>query len=261
VKVKRWRADFFALPPISVLRRRFARYISFVRARFTFKSELGLHLTLIVVLFVGAIWLFGGVAEDVVTGDPLVRLDVKIADWFHARTSPHLTRFMLVVTDAHGTQAMSFMTAALALYLGLRRQWYWLLTLVFVAPGGMLISVLLKRLFMRNRPDLDDPILTLVSYSFPSGHVTGATLFYGFLAAYLASSVRSWRWQVLLVFSAGALILLVGLTRIYLGVHYFSDVIAAAAGGTAWLALCLVAVEAFRRNRQKAQRNVGARRT
>jgi membrane-associated phospholipid phosphatase len=257
VNVKRRRASFFALPPISFLRHRFAPYIAFIHARLTSRKEPGLHLTLTVVLFVGAVWLFAGVAEDVVTGDPLVKLDVKITDWFHARTSPFFTRFMLIVTDAHGTQGMSFLTAALALYLGLRRKWYWLLTLVIAVPGGMVISMLLKQLFMRNRPDLRDPILTLASYSFPSGHVVGATLFYGFLAAYLASSVRSWRWQVVLVFSACAFILLVGVTRIYLGVHYFSDVIAAAAAGIAWLALCLIAVDALKRNRQKAHRSAG----
>ena len=250
--VNRRRAGFWARLLISFLRRRSAPYIAFIQARLTSKSELGLHLTLIVALFVGAIWIFGGVAEDVVSGDPLVELDVKIADWVHARTTPYLTRLMLLFTDVHGTQGMSFLTAALALYLGLRRKWYWLLTLVIVVPGGMLVSVLLKYVFMRDRPDLGDPILTLASYSFPSGHVAGATLLYGFLAAYLGSQVRSRRWRVVFVFSACGLVLLVAVTRIYLGVHYFSDVVAAAAGGTAWLALCLIAVEALRQRRRKA---------
>jgi membrane-associated phospholipid phosphatase len=93
----------------------------------------------------------------------------------------------------------------------------------------MLINVLLKGVFLRDRPSFSDPILTLAGYSFPSGHVAGATLFYGVLAAFLASNVRTWRSRVLIVLAACVLVILVGITRIYLGLHHLSDVVAAAA--------------------------------
>ncbi len=125
----------------------------------------------------------------------------------------------------------------------------------------MLVNVLLKHVFLRDRPTLSDHILTLASYSFPSGHVAAATLFYGVLAVFLASNIRTLRWRALIVTAAGALVILVGITRIYLGVHYFSDVVAAAAASTAWLVLCLLAIDALRRRRQKTQRDAGARRT
>ncbi len=75
-------------------------------------------------------------------------------------------------------------------------------------------------------------------------------MFYGVLAALLASRLSTWRARAPIVIAACVMVILVGITRIYLGVHYFSDVVAAAAWGTAWLALCLIAMDALRRRRK-----------
>ena len=228
--------------------RRFAPQIDFVRARLARDSRLGLRLTLSVLLFIGATWLFGGIAEDVVTGDPLVEVDRQIAHWFHAHATPGLTRWMLIVTDAYGITAIGVLGLIFGLYLWWRRSWYRLLTLAIVLPGGMVMNLLLKQIFRRDRPSLDDPLLSLATYGFPSGHVTGATLFYGVLAAYLASGLSTWRRQLPIFLGAGFLVMVAGLTRIYLGVHYFSDVVAAAAWSVAWLVMWLVAVDTMFRS-------------
>lgn len=110
------------------------------------------------------------------------------------------------------------------------------------------MNLLLKQIFRRDRPSLDDPLLSLATYGFPSGHVTGATLFYGVLAAYLASGLSTWRRQLPIFLGAGFLVMVAGLTRIYLGVHYFSDVVAAAAWSVAWLVMWLVVVDAMCRS-------------
>ncbi len=245
-----------AEPRINVLRRRFAAQIAFAQARLDPDSELGLRLTLGVVLLVGATWLFGGVAEDVVTGDPLVEVDAWISRWFHLHATPGVTWVMLLISHLHGTTGISLLALALALYLAWRKQGYWLLTLLVALPAGMLINLLLKEIFLRARPSFSDPILTLTTYSFPSGHVVGATLFYGVLAAIIVASLRSWSRRVLVVMCAGALVILVGITRVYLGVHYFSDVVAAAAWSTAWLVLCLIAMDALRRRRAGRDKEV-----
>ncbi len=177
-----------------------------------------------VLLFIGATWLFAGIAEDVVTGDPLIDADRKISAWFHAHATPALTWGMLLVTNTHGTIAISIMGLAFGLYLWRRRLSCWLVTLAFVLPGGMLLNVLLKQIFRRDRPSLDTALLSLSTYSFPSGHVTGATLFYGLLAAFLASRVPAWGSRAAIFLFAGCIVIMVGISRIYLGVHYFSDV-------------------------------------
>ncbi|MEP6823953.1 MAG: phosphatase PAP2 family protein [Ramlibacter sp.] len=223
----------------------FRPQLTFVKARFSRLGPLGLRLTVSVLLFIAATWLFAGIAEDVVTGDPLVLADQQITEWFHAHATPGITRWMLLVTHAHGTLGISLMGLALALYLTWRRIWSWLLTLAVALPGGMVLNVIFKHIFRRTRPSFDDPLLTLLSYSFPSGHVTGSALLYGVLASFLASRVKTWFARMLIFAGACLMVIAVGTTRIYLGVHYFSDVVAAAAWSTAWLVMWLTAADLF----------------
>ncbi len=241
----RWWQTFAADPRFAAARRRYSPQIAFLGARLARDNRLGLRLTLSVLLFIGATWLFGGIAEDVVTGDPLIEVDRAITRWFHAHANPVLTRWMLIVTNAHGTVAISIMGLAFGLYLWWGKHRYWFFSLAFVLPGGMLLNVLLKQVFRRDRPNFDTPLLSLATYSFPSGHVTGATLLYGLLAAFLASRLPTWGSRAAVVLCAGFLVIVVGITRIYLGVHHFSDVVAAAAWSVAWLTMWLVAVDAL----------------
>jgi undecaprenyl-diphosphatase len=80
-----------------------------------------------------------------------------------------------------------------------------------------------------------------------------ATVFYGTLCALIVSRIVFWRWRVLAIVAAGVMILLVGFSRIYLGAHYLSDVLAAIAEGLAWIAFCLLAVGELERRRKWKQ--------
>jgi len=92
-------------------------------------------------------------------------------------------------------------------------------------------------------------LLSLLTYSFPSGHTAAATVFYGLLACYLVRRVHAWRARVAIALAAAAMVVLVALSRMYLGAHYLSDVLAAAAEGAAWLAICITAVSTLHRRR------------
>jgi len=220
-----------------------------MKVRLSPTGYLGLHLTLGALVLIGASWLFGGIAEDVVNGDPLTLVDAQIAAWFHARAIPSLTLSMRFISDVHDVLGITILASLLALFLIWKRNWYWVLALALVVPGGMLLNVLMKHAFGRARPSFDDPILTLATYSFPSGHVAAATLFYGLLAAFLIPRIAQWRWRVLVVLVAFLIVTLVALSRLYLGAHYLSDVLAAFAEGIAWLALCLTTLFTLRRRR------------
>jgi membrane-associated phospholipid phosphatase len=245
-------------PEMLALRARYAGPIAFVRARLSPQGYLGLKLTVAALVLVAFSWLFGGIAEDVVSGDPLTLLDLVLAQWFANHVAPSLAGTMLVVSGLHGLPSMSVLFAVTAAVLAWRRNWSWLMVLVLSVPGGMLVNVLMKLAFHRARPVSDHPLLVLTSYSFPSGHVAGATLFYGLLAAMYASGDGRWGRKVMAVLGATALVALVALSRMVLGVHYLSDVLAAFAEGVAWLTVCIVGVRTYWQYRAGNQRGGSA---
>lgn len=197
------------------------------------------------VIVASAVGLFGYVAMAVVNGGPLTVTDAHVAGWLHAQSSPPVTQAMLVITHIHDTIPITIAVALVAVYLALKRNWFWLLCVGVSVPFGMLLNVALSHTFQRVRPIFDDPLLVMTTYSFPSGHVAGATLFYGVLAALFVSRTRNQQWRAAIVLAAGAMVTLVALTRLYLGVHYLSDVLAAFAEGIAWLAICLTSIQAW----------------
>ena len=245
---------FLRRPLIAALRLRFTSQIGFFHARLSPSSYLGLNLTLGALVLIGASWLFGGIAEDVATGDPLTMIDVRVANWFHGHATPVLTQCMLFITNLHGPAAISVLMILAAGYLVWKRDWFWFTGLLVTVPSGMLLNVLVKYAFHRARPVFDHPLLVVSSYSFPSGHAAGTTLFYGVLAAMLISKIAAWRSRVIIVLTTMALIFLVSLSRVYLGVHYLSDVLGGFAEAMAWLTLCLVGIHTYWQHRAGNQR-------
>ena len=136
--------------------------------------------------------------------------------------------------------------------LAKRRKWYWVLALGLTVGGGMLLNVVLKLIFHRQRPVWEDPLVTITSNSFPSGHAAAATLFYGFLTIYVVSHVTELWLRVTCVIASVLMVALVAFSRMYLGVHYLSDVLAAISISTAWLVLCLWGVRTYSNKRRAA---------
>jgi undecaprenyl-diphosphatase len=209
------------------------------------RARLVLQLRLGAVVFVASALLFGLIAEDVVSGDRLTLLDVRVAEWLHLHASTGMTRSMLLVSQLHSTVAMTVYTLAIGVLAFKRQQWRRILTLALCMGGGLLLNVLMKLAFHRARPQFADPIITLSSYSFPSGHVAASTIFYTLGVVWVFGRTPAVHWRLLAVIGAALAILLVAFSRMYLGVHYLSDVAAAFAEGIAWLTLCLVALDAF----------------
>lgn len=228
---------------------RFASLLLFLRARVARDQYLGLHLTVGVLVLIVSALIFGKIAEDVVTLDRITVFDVQVAQWFHARATPLFTTIVLLFTHLHSTPGILALTSLLAIYWVRLKAWDWLLTLVLTVPIGMLLNVLLKNIFQRVRPVFDAPLVTLNTYSFPSGHTAAATLLYGVLAAWLISRQPAWPWRVVTALLAASMVALVALSRVYLGAHYLSDVLAAMAASICWLTFSLTAVDTSRRRK------------
>lgn len=178
--------------------------------------------------------------------------DLPLSAWFHANPNPAVTQLMLLITHWHSTTGVLAMSAVLGIALWRWHRPWWLLALLLSVPGGLLLNVAVKNLVQRARPHFDDPVLTLSTYSFPSGHTAGATLFYGFLTALVFTHPAARRWRGPMLAVAVAMVALVGLSRIYLGLHYFTDVVGAIVEGLLWLGLCLAGVQALWRQRTGA---------
>lgn len=182
---------------------------------------------------------FAAIAVMVADHDPILQRDLQVLVWLHTHGNAVFTAFLLAVSDLHSLAGIAAISAILAIALARRHKWYWVLSLVLAIGGGMLLNMAIKLSFHRLRPVWNDPILTLTTPSFPSGHTAAATLFYGFLAAYLVSHVSGTLARVAVVVACVAMVALVAFSRMYLGVHYPSDVLAAMSASSAWLVLCL----------------------
>jgi undecaprenyl-diphosphatase len=224
----------------------------FVEARLTPGDEFGLHLTAGAALMMAAVAVFAEVAEDVAENDGVAAFDRHVSDWMHAHAQEPYTSLMWLFTHLHSVAGMVLLVLLAGLFFWRRARphgRYWLLALVLSVPGGMLLNVALKHIYQRARPVFEEPMLTLATYSFPSGHTVAATLFWGLMASYAVMAGGRWRVRCALAGAATLMVLLTGISRIYLGAHYPSDVLAAMVEGCGWLAVCITGCSTLRRRR------------
>src|SRR5881275_3471823 len=116
----------------------------------------------------------------------------------------------------------------------------------------MLLNELVKQLVHRHRPFVDGPYVDWSGYSFASGHTIGATLLYGQLLLFVLPALKTRHLRLLSIFSAVFLVLLVGFSRIALGAHFLTDVLAAIIFGIVWLMLCMALARPLRRSRSRS---------
>ncbi len=209
----------------------------------------GGQLLLGLLLFIGTTLTLAALAEHVMTGRPLTMVDQQLSAWLARNRTPALTTFFIIVTSFGSTAVAVIVAVALGVYLLKRRQKYWFAATTLTIAGGTLLNRMLKLAFQRARPELDDPIRTFAGYSFPSGHTVAATVVFGAIALLLFVRVKSKRARVLVMLFASLLILMVGFSRIYLGAHYLTDVLAAIAEGIAWMSLSFTFVTFLKRRR------------
>jgi undecaprenyl-diphosphatase len=180
--------------------------------------------------------------------NPLAGADHQIAGWFHAHLSQALVNLLRVFSELGSAQWIGIVLFLAVAFFVWKRAWPALVTIIVAVPGGMLLNELLKLAVHRHRPFLDGWFVDWSGYSFASGHTIGATLLYGQLLLFLLPLMKSKRWQRLSILSAAMLVMLVGFSRIALGAHYLSDVIAAFFLGILWLMICALLLRPMRRS-------------
>lgn len=171
---------------------------------------------------------FAFVALEMTTGG-LAAFDSAVAGWVRALVNPRFTRLMLVITDLGSAPFVIGLTALAALCLFARREWGDGLGVAAASLASWQLEIRLKMVFQRPRPEL--PYLSpATGYSFPSGHAAvTAALFLTLALVFSRHASRAAR--ALALSGAGLLTLLVGISRVSLGVHHPSDVLAGFAAG------------------------------
>ena len=198
-----WREALLAYPPVARLRRRYDAQLRWLLRRLTPGQYLGLHLTVGLLAAGGSLWLFGGLVEDLLTGDPIVRFDRVLDDYLHAHATPHLTTFFLILTASGSIEVIGLLGVIVAAFLAWRRRWLFLGSWLAAVAGSAVLNQLLKGLFERPRPHFEHPLLIETSYSFPSGHAMESFVAYGMLAYFAVLALRSWEWRVGVVCGSG----------------------------------------------------------
>ncbi|MBW4627371.1 MAG: phosphatase PAP2 family protein [Brasilonema octagenarum HA4186-MV1] len=172
-------------------------------------------------------------------------LDERILLAIQKLHTPLLDRIMVGITFLG--QPVVLLLICLGLRIGLQRynRRTQATTLSIAAIGAMGLTFFLKRLFGRARPDLWDWIINVGHHSFPSGHAMGSIVIYGFVGYILAKEFPQWREQILAL--TVVLIVAIGFSRLYLGVHWPSDVVAGYAAGLVWLIVCIKSLELWQK--------------
>jgi len=233
-------------------RQRHPQAWEFMVRRFEPGEYLGLHLTVGLIVSIAALWLFGGITEDVIHHDPLTQFDITLLEWFHAHNTATGLLIFRAISFLGSPLVMTSIGVLVAAILALHRRWFILVGWAAAFAGAGVLDTLLKHIIRRPRPLYAAGILHDYSFSFPSGHAMGSLVGYGMLA-YLAVVFFAvdWKARLAVVLVASVLILSIGVSRLYLGVHYFSDVVGGYAAGILWLATCITGVEITRRQSQK----------
>ncbi len=235
-------------PAVARLMARHPRFVSFVNARLDRTRFSGLPLTLLGIVFLYTLLLLGGIIEDILALDPIVSVDTRLDNLLYFYRDELLVRgFLWITLLGKGEVVLSVAGLCTALFW-LREKREFILPFWITLAGSGLFSLLGKVAFHRQRP-LSIGVFTEASFSFPSGHATTAAAVYGFIVYYLWRQTQNWNTRLNLLFGGSALILAIGFSRLYLGVHFLSDVLGGYLLGLLWLiaGICLVEWHLFAR--------------
>jgi len=175
--------------------------------------------------------------------NPLMGADHQIAGWFHARLSQALVNLLRIFNEPGSAQWIGIVLFLAVIFLVWKRAWPALVTIVVAVPGGMLLNELLKVAVHGHRPFLESWFVDWPGYVSPAGILSARLCFTGQLLLFLLPLMKSKRSQRLSILPAA---MLVGFSRIALGAHYLSDVIAAIFVGVLWLMICALLLRPMR---------------
>lgn len=230
----------------------------FVSRRLSREEYLGLHLTIGLFLSLVLLAVFVLIARNVTGHERLIQFDDEVGREVSAyrAEAPIVRHCFLTITWLGSVEVMAALALLGSLVLLLRHHWIQAFIWIIGAAGGGLLDMALKQFFERERPPapLRDVAISETTRSFPSGHSMGSLIGYGLLAYFLVLKLpRHWQ-RVAVAGLLALLVLAIGFSRIFMGAHYFSDVLGGFAVGGFWLGVCISAMETLRRRKRALSR-------
>lgn len=239
--VRMWARAQAERPGVARLLARFERQLAYVGRRLEPRAAFGLSLTVGLVAVVVVGWAFGAVVQDVISRKDLAGLDGTVYRFFLDHRAPALTSASRLVAYTGGTVVLSVVTMGLAVLVWWRTRHARDLVLPLLAVFGSIVLVEAVKLAVHRQPPPVAGMLTAApGFTFPSGQATRSAACLLTVAFVAWGVLPSWRSRVTAVTTAVSLAILVGLARLTLAVHWFTDVLGGWALGTLWFTVVVV---------------------
>lgn len=226
------------------------RPAGFLSRRLRPGSALGLSLTIQLAVIGLASWLFASVLQDVVAGDELSRIDEPVSRYITGHREAWLTTVLKSVTRVGDPLPLVVLVALVGAWAWRRsRDWTPMVTMVATLLGAIALNAVVRPLVGRPRPQMGS-IVEAAGFAFPSAHATQTMAVYGVLAVVISRHLKSWPRAVAIWTSATLVVLLVGFSRLYLGINWITDVVGGYALGALWLVAVLATTGALRHHQR-----------
>jgi membrane protein DedA with SNARE-associated domain/membrane-associated phospholipid phosphatase len=231
-----------ANPHVRELVAKHPAFFAFVGKRLDRTEFSGLPLTLLGAAFLYILLLLAGVVEDVLSMDPIVALDTHIENLLYAFRDPLLVKVFLWITLLAKAKIVLCVTLLLVVIFFLWNKREYVIPLIVTVTGSGMFNLLGKVAFHRQRPP-GVGVYAETSFSFPSGHAAIAAALYGFAVYFLWRRAETWGRRLNILFAGIFLVAAIGFSRLYLGVHFLSDVLGGYLLGLLWLIIGISMVE------------------
>jgi membrane-associated phospholipid phosphatase len=229
------------------------KIISFVAARFA-RRYLGLHLTIGFLVAVIALWIFAALTQQIIRAETLTRFDLDVHNWIRGEATVTGYAVFGAISELGSPLVIGIFALLGAVEFWRLKRHLTLLAWIGTFVGGGLLDWVLKIVVHRPRPEFASDYLVHNTFSFPSGHSMMSMVCYGMVTyGLVVLRLTAWWSRALAIVIAAGVIIAVGTSRMYLGVHFFSDVIAGFTAGILWLAACISGLEVARRKQLLAQ--------
>ena len=211
------------------------RLKAFLKNRLEQNVFTGLPLTIFVIIFLILLGTFVGITDSIVSSSPMVTFDNSFANFLYQFRTPFLAQVFYVITNFANQITVIILGVIALIYLYIKKELAYLYALTLVFLGTEASVYLIKIFINRPRPIADIAYYIETSPSFPSGHSTIAIAFFGFVTYYLLCHVSGNNKKSILILIGALLIALIGFSRLYLEVHFLSDVLGGFLIGGLWL--------------------------